>query len=51
MQLTAAEKSQNRKDVLDMKLQLEAECARREQLEKELEALSSHQSEKAEVLF
>ncbi|XP_024361980.1 kinesin-like protein KIN-UB isoform X2 [Physcomitrium patens] len=48
LELTAAEKSQNRKDVLDMKLQLEAECARREQLEKELEALSSHQSEKAE---
>lgn len=52
MQSTAAEKSHSRKDVMEMKQKLEAECARREKLEKELQALSlQHQSEKEEVVL
>jgi len=37
---------------MDMKQKLEVECARREELEKELQALSlQHRAEKEEVVF
>jgi len=50
VQSTAAEKSHSRKDVMDMKQKLEAERARREKLEMDLQALSlQHQAEKEVV--
>ena len=48
VQSTEAENSHCRKDVMDLKQKLDAECARREKLEKELQSLSlEHQ----EVLY
>ncbi|KAG0561306.1 hypothetical protein KC19_9G053700 [Ceratodon purpureus] len=47
LESTEVEKSHCRKDVMDLKQKLDAECARREKLEKELQSLSLEHQEKS----